>query len=641
MLNDTATNLPIPNDSASNLAIPQDPDLNQRAHICPIQHPVDHSGLYPDRPASSLSPAQALRISMNKEQARIHRIHHGISHPQLQPHPPPGSLSPAQALLISQNKERALIRRVQHRLDHPKLHPDSPLMSLSMPKALPISLDRPRGNPIMLIPVGHPSQPPLPLHSPPPARLGFHPTQKNTPGKRTRQQAITPSPPCPRKRPSPPQTTINSKDPSDKPVIDISKQASLFFPPEQRQIIDAAWAGKNIFFTGSAGSGKSVLLAHIIKLLHRRNPKEPEAIGITASTGLAACHIGGCTLYSWAGIGTGEKTASEFSTMFDMVAYRLALYVTSLSSPSPVITRTTFSLHVCQYHYAHQGPLPTHITGNSFPLRNQVHNANQRRLKVLPHPAFVYIGWDGGRVTDPADRQTLLSSLMVPVQLELRVGVQVMLIKNYPRLKNYVGLLFNGCVGIVTGFILPDDHEGLSVGKETVHPLLGQAKYPLVCFALVGTDGASMHQEVLVLSNTFKLELPGVGVQPLAGSFPSFFHGPSPSTNLKVRLLAGCEWILKAFFKEPQAMPNSSITGQAYVALSRAVASSSLEVLNLNPAKISPHPAVLEWEAQFHHSLTIAPSPGSSVPLDPIFCGPVIPEVVMPPLANPNMLTPI
>ena len=61
-----------------------------------------------------------------------------------------------------------------------------------------------------------------------------------------------------------------------------------------------------------SGSGKSVLLRHIIKALRGRYPKEPEAIGITASTGLAACQIGGCTLNSWAGIGTGEKDVSDY-----------------------------------------------------------------------------------------------------------------------------------------------------------------------------------------------------------------------------------------------------------------------------------------------------------------------------------------
>lgn len=148
-----------------------------------------------------------------------------------------------------------------------------------------------------------------------------------------------------------------------------------------------------------------------------------------------------------------------------------------------------------------------HITWDSFPRRKQVQDANQRRLQQLPLPRFAYNGVDGGHVKDPQQRQNLLSSLMVPAQLELRVGAQVMLVKNYDS------LLVNGCVGIVIQFILPSHHGGLSVGKATKRPLLGPEKYPLVRFSLLGDKGAPFSKEVLVLSDTFKLELPVIGVQ--------------------------------------------------------------------------------------------------------------------------------
>jgi hypothetical protein len=37
-----------------------------------------------------------------------------------------------------------------------------------------------------------------------------------------------------------------------------------------------------------------------------------QTLAITASTGIASVHIGGCTLHSWAGIGIGEETAKKF-----------------------------------------------------------------------------------------------------------------------------------------------------------------------------------------------------------------------------------------------------------------------------------------------------------------------------------------
>ena len=64
-------------------------------------------------------------------------------------------------------------------------------------------------------------------------------------------------------------------------------------------MLRAALSGTSLFFTGGAGTGKSFLLREIIKRL-------PAATTFaTASTGVAACHIGGVTLHYFAGIGGG------------------------------------------------------------------------------------------------------------------------------------------------------------------------------------------------------------------------------------------------------------------------------------------------------------------------------------------------
>ncbi|XP_077295412.1 pif1 DNA helicase [Arctopsyche grandis] len=71
---------------------------------------------------------------------------------------------------------------------------------------------------------------------------------------------------------------------------------------EQKRVLDACLGRCNIFFTGSAGTGKSFLLRKIISAL------PPDCAMSTASTGVAACHIGGTTLHAFAGIGAGEAT---------------------------------------------------------------------------------------------------------------------------------------------------------------------------------------------------------------------------------------------------------------------------------------------------------------------------------------------
>lgn len=74
---------------------------------------------------------------------------------------------------------------------------------------------------------------------------------------------------------------------------------------EQIQILKAVRQGYNVFFTGSAGTGKSYLLKKIIGSL------PPEGTVASASTGVAACQIGGVTLHSFAGIGSGEASIEQ------------------------------------------------------------------------------------------------------------------------------------------------------------------------------------------------------------------------------------------------------------------------------------------------------------------------------------------
>lgn len=55
---------------------------------------------------------------------------------------------------------------------------------------------------------------------------------------------------------------------------------------EQENVLQACLSGRNVFFTGSAGTGKSFLLKKIIQAL------PPDSTVATASTGVAACLIG-------------------------------------------------------------------------------------------------------------------------------------------------------------------------------------------------------------------------------------------------------------------------------------------------------------------------------------------------------------
>ncbi len=71
---------------------------------------------------------------------------------------------------------------------------------------------------------------------------------------------------------------------------------------KQEKALAILKSGKNIFLTGSAGTGKTYVLNQYINYLKAR--KVP--VAITASTGIAATHMNGQTIHSWAGIGVKE-----------------------------------------------------------------------------------------------------------------------------------------------------------------------------------------------------------------------------------------------------------------------------------------------------------------------------------------------
>ncbi len=67
----------------------------------------------------------------------------------------------------------------------------------------------------------------------------------------------------------------------------------------QEKALSILKSGKNIFLTGSAGTGKTYVLNQYIQYLkERRIP-----VSITASTGIAATHLEGTTIHAWSGIG--------------------------------------------------------------------------------------------------------------------------------------------------------------------------------------------------------------------------------------------------------------------------------------------------------------------------------------------------
>ena len=65
--------------------------------------------------------------------------------------------------------------------------------------------------------------------------------------------------------------------------------------------------GANVFLTGPPGAGKTYVLNQFVKRAERAGKK----VAVTASTGIAASHIGGTTIHSWSGLGILDSLSDD------------------------------------------------------------------------------------------------------------------------------------------------------------------------------------------------------------------------------------------------------------------------------------------------------------------------------------------
>ncbi len=71
----------------------------------------------------------------------------------------------------------------------------------------------------------------------------------------------------------------------------------------QERALEILKTGANVFLTGEPGAGKTYVINQYINWLEAAGLK----VAVTASTGIAATHIGGMTIHSWSGIGIRDS----------------------------------------------------------------------------------------------------------------------------------------------------------------------------------------------------------------------------------------------------------------------------------------------------------------------------------------------
>lgn len=78
---------------------------------------------------------------------------------------------------------------------------------------------------------------------------------------------------------------------------------------DQALALEIILAGESVLLTGPAGTGKTYVLNQSIRLLKA----EGKHVSVTATTGLAATHLGGTTIHAWAGIGVLDELPNGFA----------------------------------------------------------------------------------------------------------------------------------------------------------------------------------------------------------------------------------------------------------------------------------------------------------------------------------------
>ena len=76
----------------------------------------------------------------------------------------------------------------------------------------------------------------------------------------------------------------------------------------QREALAILDSGASVLLTGAAGTGKTYTLNQFI----RRARAKGKSVAVTATTGLAATHLGGNTIHAWSGIGVHDELPKHF-----------------------------------------------------------------------------------------------------------------------------------------------------------------------------------------------------------------------------------------------------------------------------------------------------------------------------------------
>ncbi|CAG8611845.1 7370_t:CDS:2 [Ambispora leptoticha] len=167
---------------------------------------------------------------------------------------------------------------------------------------------------------------------------------------------------------------------------------------EQKQVEKLVLDGKSIFLTGSAGTGKSFLLRHLIKLLQKKHGVDK--VGITSTTGTGALIIGGKTFHSYLGIGIVGHLDEETLHVGGKGFRQIGKYCSNNSQKQP--------------NWPDDGIEPTILLST----KKEISAVNRREMKKLRGKNYTFLAKDQENV--PGELNELIKDCLAHDELELK-----------------------------------------------------------------------------------------------------------------------------------------------------------------------------------------------------------------------------